>query len=104
MTKQKMAEQMKKAANETANAMIECPKCEGRGWLRDPVAVGAEMRKLRIAAGITLTKMAKSLSMTISHLCKLERAYQREHESRPTLWAPYLIEKYKAVIEREGKR
>lgn len=78
---------------------IPCWKCHGTGRLGDPVAVGAEMRKLRIAAGITLTKMAKSLGMTISHLCKLERAYQREHEVRPTLWAPYLIEKYKAVIE-----
>lgn len=50
-----------------------CPHCEGTGHTPDLVAIGAQLRALREAAGLSLRDLAKLLHCSHVYLGDLER-------------------------------
>jgi predicted transcriptional regulator len=59
----------------------ECPKCEGTGYVLDFRQIGADMRRARIRAGLSLRSVAARLHVTPSYLSDLELG--RRHYTKP---------------------
>lgn len=59
-----------------------CPHCSGKGKVADDAALGAEMRKLRVAAGISLRGMAKRLGLSAPYVGDLELGQRAWHTQR----------------------
>ena len=60
---------------------MPCERCEGTGFVLDPVATGAAMLALRIEAGLTLQSTAKHMGFSVSYLSRLENGQRCWSES-----------------------
>lgn len=70
--------------------MRDCSKCDGTGKELDPAGVGAEMRKLRLAAGLIQEEVGKSMGLSKQHICALETGNRN--------WDADLIARYKKAV------
>lgn len=52
---------------------IKCPRCGGTGHIDNPVAIGEQMRKLRLAKGIGLREIAQDIGFSAPYVSDLER-------------------------------
>ena len=62
-----------------------CPKCGGSGKLADPRDEGAAVRRMRLAAGLTLRAVAQRAHLSAAYLCDLElgrRAWNAGNRAR----------------------
>lgn len=50
----------------------ECPHCGGSGSVPDPAYYGAEARKTREAAGLSLREVARRMSLSVAYISDLE--------------------------------
>jgi predicted transcriptional regulator len=62
----------RKNADTAAMKYKQCSQCNGTGKELDQQALGAEMRKLRESAGVSLRQMASELGYSASFLSDLE--------------------------------
>lgn len=70
-----------------------CPMCEGKGEIMDDVPVGAEMRRRRIAAGLSMRTVAKRLNFSAPYVSDLEKGRRG--------WSHHKISDYLAAISPE---
>jgi transcriptional regulator with XRE-family HTH domain len=68
-----------------------CPKCGGAGMIDDPRAIGADMRKKRQAAGLSLRAVAGRMAISPMYLSDLELG-------RRTGWSEPLQASYLAAL------
>ena len=52
--------------------LIECPECHGAGKVKDREDIGFQLRKLRLAKGLSLRKTAKAMGISAPFLSDLE--------------------------------
>lgn len=69
---------------------MKCGACGGTGRVADPRAVGAELRQLRVAAGLTLRAVARELGLSAPYICDLEHGRRR--------WSPELKQRYLRAV------
>lgn len=67
-----------------------CPKCLGTGKVDDLFSIGADLRRLREGAGLSLREMAARLNMSPAYLSDLERGHRA--------WRPDLIKRYEDAL------
>jgi DNA-binding transcriptional regulator YiaG len=70
-----------------------CKRCSGSGIEPDQAAIGSELKALRVAAGISLRKMARKLVISHGYLHQLEAGRRR--------WNPVLKEWFVKETERK---
>jgi len=68
-----------------------CHVCNGTGIEIDPIATGAEIRKVRRGHRITMSEVAEKLALSVPYCCDLELGRRN--------WTPELIAAYRAAIE-----
>jgi transcriptional regulator with XRE-family HTH domain len=68
-----------------------CSYCKGSGKELDPVSVGAEMRKLRLASGVIQQDVGKRMGLSKQHICALEKGNRN--------WTADLISRYKKALQ-----
>lgn len=76
--------------------MIDCPKCGGTGKIRDNGKLAAEMVKLRETKVLTLTEVAKEMSLSKAYISDLE------HGRRT--WSVTLEKRYLDAISLLSKK
>lgn len=78
-------------------ALVKCEYCMGSGETQDAHEVGAEMRRHRLARGLTMRDFAKALGISHAYLCQLENGTRR--------WRLAMVELYASKLEtKKGKR
>lgn len=65
-----------------SHAMMQCPKCRGRGVVVDPRKFGAMMREARAAKGISMRAMAKRIGISPAFLSDMELGNRPWPETR----------------------
>jgi transcriptional regulator with XRE-family HTH domain len=68
-----------------------CPQCNGTGRCLDDRAVGAAMRQVRIAAGLSLRGVAKRLGVSAPYVSDLELGRRN--------WSPRRIEDFEKACD-----
>ena len=69
---------------------VTCPHCEGTGVVFDPEPMGVELRTQREATGISMARVARSMKLSSSYICDLEKG--RRH------WSHELVRRYTAAL------
>lgn len=69
-----------------------CRCCQGSGKELDHKAVGAEMKKVRNAAGLSQAALGKRMNFSSAYLCDLEQGYRN--------WTEALIERFRKACEK----
>lgn len=64
-----------------------CRCCNGSGQEFDHQSVGAEMRKLRLAAKLSQAKLGARMKVSAAYICDLEMGYRN--------WNEVLISRYR---------
>ena len=67
-----------------------CPRCGGVGLVHDDRQVGRALRKLRVAASISLRDMARHLDLSPSYISDLELGRRTWREKLVTEYLKYL--------------
>lgn len=69
-----------------------CSKCNGTGEELNHAQIGAGVRTQRLAAGVSLRKLARVIGLSHSYLCQLEQGKRQ--------WRSGLIKSYERKIAR----
>jgi len=75
----------------TRNGYKVCPKCDGKGEIKDPAETGRQMRALRKAAGKGLRQIAGAMDFSPAYVSDLELGRRG--------WSEELIERYKKAVK-----
>ena len=67
-----------------------CHCCQGSGLEQDDRVLGQNLKKKRLAAGLTGVQMARALHISTSFLCQLEAGHRT--------WQPELVTAYHNVL------
>ena len=63
---------MTSKADETANGLKPCSRCQGSGWVIDPIFQGHAMRQLRLRQKVTLRTVASRMGFSPAYVSDLE--------------------------------
>jgi len=79
---------------------ISCPKCNGTGFVTEPVSIGKTLREMRLRAGWTLRQLADALDVSSSYLHDVEKGHRRIRNDRFAAAMEYLSQELCVELTR----